>query len=132
MEYFNIENIEKYTEYCTLSNSISDNDIFIDVDSTFGFNDQNGLLLIDDEIIMYFNKTDTSFDYCNRGYSGTRQYEDYKFEQTIASSHVAGTRVINLGYSLLKFLFDRQKNNFIPFGIYRIILAAVFYFVIIF
>lgn len=114
MEYFNIENIEKYTEYCTLSNSISANDIFIDVDSTFGFNDQNGLLLIDDEIIMYFNKTDTNFEYCNRGYSGTRQYEDYKFEQTIASSHVAGTRVINLGYSLLKFLFDRQKNNFIP------------------
>ena len=118
MDYFDIENIKNQKEHCTLQHDIDSEEKFIGVDSTLGFNERNGLLLIDDEIILYFNKTDTSFDYCGRGYSGTKNYTDYKFEKTSATAHLAGAKVINLGYSLLKFLFERQKANYIPDYVY--------------
>ena len=47
-----------------------------DVDGNFteGFPKRNGLIKIDDEIISYESKTDTTFEGCVRGFSGITSY----------------------------------------------------------
>ena len=61
--YLKIDNLvpEVVVGKTTLSSAISDTDTTITVSSTKGFPDDYGLLKIDDEIITYTGKTDTTF-----------------------------------------------------------------------
>ena len=61
---------------------------------TIGFPDTYGLIKIDDEIITYTSKTDTTFNGCVRGFCGISSYTDGNspdtlvFNQTEAVSHL--------------------------------------------
>ena len=57
-----------------LKNEVGFADDVIDVESTYGFPESNGILKIDSEIILYKSKTDTSFVDCTRGFSGITSY----------------------------------------------------------
>ena len=77
--YIKVDNLvpEVITGKTTLTSDISITDVInptINVDSTKGFPAEYGLLKIDDEIITYTGKTDTTFTGCIRGFSGVSGY----------------------------------------------------------
>ena len=90
------------------------------VTSTMGWPDTYGLLKIDNEIITYTSKTDTTFDGCARGFSGIDQIskedaaEFLNFAQTDAASHVTGSVVTNLSNLFLQSFFTKFKTEFLP------------------
>ena len=69
-------------------------DDIINVNQTTGFPDKYGLLKIDNEIITYTGKTETSFTGCVRGFSGISAFETegnpefLTFSDTNASAHI--------------------------------------------
>ena len=69
-QYVKVDNLTNLTESTTLSTDITSFDSTINVNSTSGFTDRYGLLLIDNEIITYTGKTSSSFTGCIRGFSG--------------------------------------------------------------
>ena len=68
---------------------------------TIGFPDTYGILKIDDEIITYTSKTDTSFEGCVRGFCGITSYHDPTeadkliFNQSLAASHTGSVYADN-------------------------------------
>jgi len=119
-----IQNIDKYVKVDSLTNLIdsttlnSDVSFFdqsINVISTSGFPEKYGLILIDNEIITYKSKTNTSFDGCVRGFSGITEYSnELVFEQTNSETHISGTSVINLSVVFLKEFFRKLKVQLTP------------------
>ena len=69
---------------------------------TDGFVDNNGIIMIDDEIIFYTHKTETTFEGCVRGFSGVVSYtksntpDELEFKQTAAARHESGSTIVNL------------------------------------
>ena len=57
-------------EQTILTSDVLSFDDTINVESTVGWPDSYGLLKINDEIITYLSKTETSFQNCIRGFSG--------------------------------------------------------------
>jgi len=86
------------------------------VDSTSGFPDKNGLLKIDNEIILYTSKTDTQFLGCVRGFSGIEQIkgEELKFSQTNSASHQKNSIVYNLSILFLQQFAITLKKRITP------------------
>ena len=76
--YIRVDNLvpEVVVGKTTLSSGISATDTTITVPSTKGFPDDYGLLKIDDEIITYTGKTDTTFTGCIRGFNGITGYDN--------------------------------------------------------
>ena len=128
-----ITNIDKYVKvdelYALVDSTILQSDINsvdtsigADINGNFteGFPKRNGLLLIDDEIISYTHKTDTSFEGCVRGFSGVTSYsgtntpDELVFKETLAASHTKDTVVYNLSIRFLKEFFRKLKNQVIP------------------
>ena len=74
--YIRVDNLvpEVVVGKTTLSSDITNTSSTITVGSTKGFPDEYGLLKIDDEIITYTGKTDTTFTGCIRGFSGVTGY----------------------------------------------------------
>jgi len=81
-------------------------DDVINVSHTVGFPSKYGLIKIDDEIIFYTTKTQTSFIGCFRGFSGihdirqTLKSETINFTKTSAASHISTFEISTV-----------QKNN---------------------
>ena len=111
----------------TLSEDIDASSTTITVASTKGYPDDYGLLKIDDEIITYTGKTDTSFTGCIRGFSGVTGFDDTTkvyfantnrqsviFEDTIASTHSANTSIQNLSALFLQEFYKKLKKTFTP------------------
>jgi hypothetical protein len=102
----------------TLTNSILTYDNTIVVESTTGWPDTYGLLKIDNEIITYTSKTETSFLGCIRGFSGIDTIESLEnseflnFSETSADEHSAGTSVINLSNLFLLKFYENFKYEF--------------------
>ena len=77
----------------TLTSDILTFDTTISVTSTKGWPDSYGLLKIDDEIITYTSKTETSFQNCVRGFSGIEELSSLSnpefavFSSTNAAEH---------------------------------------------
>ena len=69
-KHIKVENLTNLVESTTTTSSISFSDDEINVASTAGFPNSYGLIKIDDEIITYTGKTETSFTGCVRGFSG--------------------------------------------------------------
>ncbi len=103
-QYIKVDNLvpEVVVGVTTLLADISATDTTIEVSSTKGYPAEYGLLKIDDEIITYTGKTDTSFTGCIRGFSGITGYnvgissfiddvnkESLVFESTTAAQHTA-------------------------------------------
>jgi len=103
-----------------LSNDLDFVDDVIEVSSTYGFPDKNGLIQIDSEIILYKEKTETTFKNCVRGFSGTTSYRSYNkpdqlvFSTSSTSSHSQNTKVVNLSSLFLNEFLDKIKKQLIP------------------
>ena len=87
---------------------------------TYGFPDSYGLIQIDDEIITYTGKTDSSFTGCIRGFSGVTSYnkqnqpDELVFSQSEVAEHASGTTIINLSSLFLKEFLLKSKYQLTP------------------
>jgi hypothetical protein len=129
-----IQNIDQYVKIDYLANLIQNTFLTSDVsivsgtitvDSTYGFPETNGIILIDDEIILYKSKTENEFLQCVRGFSGITSYKNINtdeliFKSTSASSHSyqinADERrpVVNLSVLFLIEFFNKLKSQITP------------------
>ena len=130
-----IQNIDRYIKLdettglqdsVTLVSDITAYDTTITVDfgsnrtGTNGFPDSFGLLQIDDEVITYRQKTDTSFTGCIRGFCGTTSQkalvnqESLVFTDSQRSSHKASSKIVNLSNLFLKEFLVKTKHQFLP------------------
>ena len=116
-QYIKVDNLTNLIESTKLSSNVTFFDTTISVDSTSGFPDSYGLILIDSEIITYTSKTSTSFEGCIRGFNGTTSYEikdQLSFSETQAEEHVSLTKVSNLSILFLKEFFKKVKKQITP------------------
>ena len=131
-----IQNIDKYikideqthqVENATLRDDILITDDVINVEfngtisnGTYGFPDSYGLIQIDNEIITYTGKTDSSFTGCIRGFSGITSYDkqnrldELVFSQSEVAEHAAGATIINLSSLFLKEFLLKSKYQLTP------------------
>ena len=78
------------------------------------------MLKINDEIITYLSKTETTFENCIRGFSGVDSLESLdnpeflQFSSTSASEHISETVVNNLSNLFLTKFFEKFKFEFLP------------------
>ena len=127
--YIKLDNLipEVVVGTASLSADIDASSTTITVSSTKGYPDDYGLLKIDDEIITYTSKTDTSFIGCVRGFSGVTGFDDTTktyfantnrqsviFEDTIATSHSANATIQNLSALFLQEFYKKLKKTFTP------------------
>ena len=112
-------NIELVEQTVLTSDVLSFDDV-INVESTKGWPDSYGLLQINDEIITYLSKTETSFENCIRGFSGVENLESLDnpeflvFASTSSSEHFDGNVVKNLSNLFLIKFFENFKYEFLP------------------
>jgi hypothetical protein len=99
-----------------LASSVSYNDSEIFVDSTSGFPDLNGLIKIDNEIILYKSKNETTFLGCVRGFSGITKIdgEFLEFSETELERHSENSEVINLSVLYLQQFALKIKKRITP------------------
>jgi photosystem II stability/assembly factor-like uncharacterized protein len=121
-QYKNVEtfNNEVLIRTTNLTSDVLSFDTVINVDSTIGWPDTYGLLKIDDEIITYLSKTETSFIDCVRGFSGidnitsVENVEFLNFSSTNASEHLINSKVNNLSNLFLIEFFEKYRFEFFP------------------
>ena len=124
-----LENIDQYTKvgtytsivgFTTVTSNIDLTDTTINVGDTSGWPDKYGLLRINEEIISYTGKTQTSFTGCIRGFSGITSYrsdtgpDELIFDSSSADEHVADAAVENLSSLFLKEFFRKLKTEYLP------------------
>jgi hypothetical protein len=119
------KNSKKFNNIDLIEQTILTSDILsfagtINVESTRGWPDSYGLLKINDEIITYLSKTETSFQNCIRGFSGIENLDALSnpefavFSSTQASEHFSGNVVKNLSNLFLVKFFEKFKYEFLP------------------
>ena len=91
----------------------------VDRNFTYGFSDENGLIKIDDEIIFYEYKTDTTFENCRRGFSGITSLigstpDQLTFNSSVSAEHTKGALIQNLNVIFLQQFFKKLKNLVVP------------------
>ena len=120
-----IQNIDRYVKLDNNANTISSTILLTNIDTfdddiivsnTHGFPNEYGLIRIDNEIITYSGKTDTTFTGCTRGFSGIAddKNENLVFTETLAANHVANATVENLSVLFLKEFLKKTKNQLLP------------------
>jgi hypothetical protein len=99
-----------------LTDNVGFNDTTIFVESTTGFSDLNGLIKIDDEIILYTSKTENSFIGCVRGFSGISKIDKQflEFSETELETHSNGSQVLNLSNLYLQQFALHIKKQISP------------------
>ena len=107
-QYVKVEELTNLTTSTVLGADLGYNTTTIPTDLTGnyteGFPNNNGLIMIDDEIIYYEFRTEFNFENCRRGFSGTTSYQgsntpdELVFTRTEANIHKKGAtrRVRNL------------------------------------
>jgi len=122
VEYKNIKKFNNIDliEQTTLTSDILTFDETISVTSTKGWPNSYGLLKINDEIITYTSKTETTFQNCIRGFSGIENLKSLNnpefavFSVTQSSEHSNGDIVHNLSNLFLIEFFEKFKYEFLP------------------
>ena len=122
--YVKIDELTNQTDSTVLGQDISffDTDIIIDQTGVGieDFPDSYGVLQIDNEIITYTGKTDSSFTGCIRGFSGITSYDkqnhpdELVFSQSEVADHASGTTIINLSSLFLKEFLLKSKYQLTP------------------
>jgi hypothetical protein len=103
-----------------LTSGVEFGDETINVASTYGFPDKNGLLQIDSEIILYSSKTSTSFNDCTRGFSGITSYrsnnqpDQLVFSTSDIAEHNSNSTVVNLSSLFLNEFLTKIKSQLVP------------------
>ena len=118
-QYIKVDTSSNTIDSTTLSSSIGYRDNRVTVNSTLGFPDYYGMIKIDNEILLYKTKTETTFEDCVRGFNGVSSYESggsesLLFEDTLASPHNGGVSVINLSTIFLREFYKKTKKQFLP------------------
>ena len=119
-QYFKLDNLVNLTDSTVLVTEIQFDVSTIEVTSTAGFPESDGLLKIEDEIIYYKSKTDESFVGCIRGFSGITSYEngmipgELTFSTSVSASHPQYATVQNLSILFLKQFFKKIKKQILP------------------
>jgi len=124
-KYKSIDNFNNETFFGAINPSVLTSAVLafddtINVSHTIGFPDKYGLFKINDEIITYTGKTETSFTGCIRGFSGIDSLEKsgntqfLQFTATNASEHSQETPLINLNLIFFEKLFTKFKSQFLP------------------
>ncbi len=122
-KYIRVDNLTKdvISGVVTTASSITTTDDIITVSgNTKGFPQKWGLLKIDNEIITYTDKTETSFTGCVRGFSGITTYhaindpKNLTFTESIADSHSSGANIQNLSSLFLKEFYEKLKVQYTP------------------
>ena len=119
-KYVKLDNITNLIESTTLTSFVEFYDSTINVESTAGFPDTYGLILIDNEIVTYKSKTSTSFNECVRGFVGTSSYhntietDDLVFLDSNVDEHESGSAVSNLSVIFLKEFLIKLKGQISP------------------
>jgi hypothetical protein len=127
-----INNIQKYADidyyeknllrqHDTLDVSITNSSDTIVLQDARSFPEKDGYIRIDDEIIFYATRTDTTLSGCSRGVSGNTKigdlYSKSNFVSTTATAHAAGQTVYNISnlflYALVKN-FEKQYLGSFP------------------
>jgi hypothetical protein len=100
-----------------LTATVDSDDTSIYVESTESFPETNGYILVDNEVIFYKSKSDTSFDECYRNVSATTTLGDLynesefkyveNFEVGSGVEHISGRLVTNISNL---FLYALVKN----------------------
>jgi hypothetical protein len=91
-QYVKLDNITNLVSNTYLTSDLDNFSTKITVENTSGFSDKFGLIRINDEIITYEFKTDTTFENCYRGFSGVTSYNEHTnidqliFTQSLAQS----------------------------------------------
>lgn len=112
-EYTRLENLVDTVSSTKLLVGISFYDTTLNVVSTKGFPDSYGLIKIDNEIITYTSKTETSFLGCVRGFSGISN-DQLEFATSEVNSHLSNATVENLSILFLSKFLDKIKKQLIP------------------
>ena len=125
--YIKIDEQTNQIESAILSSSVSITDDVINVvfnvpitNGTYGFPDSYGLIQINDEIITYTGKTDSSFTGCIRGFSGITSYnkqnhsDELVFSQSEVAEHASGATITNLSSLFLKEFLLKSKYQLTP------------------
>ena len=119
-QYVKVDTLFNIIDSTTLTSNISIVDTVINVESTAGFPDSYGLILIDSEIITYKRKTDTSFIDCVRGFSGIKSLDNSPnndeliFSDSSVEKHEIDSEVKNLSVLFLQKFFLKLKKQITP------------------
>ena len=107
-------------ENSILDVTITDSDDTIVLQDASSFPEKNGYVRIDDEIIFYSTRTNTTLNDCSRGVSGNTTlgdlYEESTFVTTDSSAHNSGSVVHNVSnlflYALIKSFESQYLASF--------------------
>ena len=114
-DYYNIDNYGGLVTETKLISALTTSSTAVDVESTRDFPDE-GLLLVDDEIIYYQKKGSTLFQDCARGFNAVKAVGEvgtYQFENTTAATHELGTKVVNLNNIFPLYVLGKFKEQFL-------------------
>ena len=93
-------------------------DKFLKLNNTYGFPDENGVILIDDEIILYRKKVGNILYDLKRGASGTYILPTFtsegEYATTEPASHLAGAKVYNLSVLFMVAMLENIHKTFTP------------------
>ena len=127
-EYLKLESLTNNSNQTRLGSDVGYQDTTITVTfdlqngifGTYHFPDRYGLIQIDDEIILYKEKTNTSFIGCVRGFSGVTSYkaldvvDQLQFSESDINPHSSGTKVVNLSALLFNEFLIKIKKQVSP------------------
>jgi hypothetical protein len=116
-QYIKVDYLTNLIDSTVLDTDITSFDSTILVQSTAGFPEKYGLLLIDNEIITYESKNSSSFIDCKRGFSGITSYgtnDSLVFSDSSSEDHISGVTVSNLSVLFLKEFFNKVKKQILP------------------
>jgi len=118
-EYTKIDNITELTYYTELTQDIEYGPTDISVTDTYGFPPNNGIIKIDNELLLYESKDNTTFFNCIRSFTGITSYtqsdtDTLNFEYSVEDVHTSGTIVYNLHALFLAELYKKFKAQYTP------------------
>ncbi len=131
-----LQNIDQYVKLVTLTTNSDSTLLRSDIDQgetdipvsfdlaagvigTYQFPERHGLIKIDEEIILYEEKTTNSFKGCVRGFSGITAYnslhsDQLSFSESNIEEHISGTKIINLSALLFARFLIKVKGLYAP------------------
>ena len=131
-----LQNIDQYVKLVTLTTNSDSTQLRVDINQaateipasfdlannvigTYQFPDKHGLIKIDDEIILYEEKTSNSFKGCIRGFSGVTSYnslhsDQLTFSESNIQKHIVGAKIINLSALLFARFLIKVKGLYSP------------------
>ena len=123
-----LQNLQKYRNFDTYKNeivqfvglkaSIDEEADELELESGFGFPENNGVILIDDEVILYDTREGNFLYGLQRGAAGTTVLPTLRssgtYVQTVAARHNSGAKVQNLSVLFLVAMLTTIHESFAP------------------